>query len=429
MKQGYSFLILLVLILISACGEQLENPVQVFREMKSLACAGDVEGFYSYIDKTTVEKNFKKMTLQRMRGNTIDEKERKGVDPYEIREMIEVVIPNLMILKWEIMSQELKLGEAGSLCNMKVVRELEGEDAIELEFPDGKRSAWGFEKKPGELALISILEKKPFDIIGTDWGLGIIAKGPLRERSKSSVVVKNNNEERNIQKSGQEDIKNTAQDGMPILSASRKDVVRSSTNDENVPMEENTGLDHEIVVVEEKESIQEIGVPDKLIEEKGHSIAAHVSSASYDFGKAKWGMTKGQIISAEGSKPILERGDMLKFNGSYKGEGAELIYMFSGNRLVKGRYKLIERSADEMGYIQNYLRIKELLSLKYGEPRIDQEIWANASYKDMPDRRGFAVYIGHLSYKTKWSTMRTDVLLELKSGNYDMLLEAFYYSK
>ncbi|MCZ6864664.1 MAG: hypothetical protein O7D98_03505, partial [Candidatus Dadabacteria bacterium] len=94
-----------------------------------------------------------------------------------------------------------------------------------------------------------------------------------------------------------------------------------------------------------------------------------------------------------------------------------------------GRYKLIERSADEMGYIRNYLRIKELLSLKYGEPRIDQEIWANASYKDMPDRRGFAVYIGHLSYKTKWSTVRTDVLLELKSGNYDMLLEAFYYSK
>jgi len=47
----------------------------------------------------------------------------------------------------------------------------------------------------------------------------------------------------------------------------------------------------------------------------------------------------------------------------------------------------------------------------------------------MPDRRGFALYIGHLSYKTKWSTMRTDVLLELKSGNYDMLLVAFYYSK
>jgi len=429
MKQGYSFLILLVLILISSCGEQLENPVQVFREMKSLACAGDVEGFYSYIDKTTVEKNFKKMTLQRMRGNTINEKERKGVDPYGIREMIEVVIPNLMILKWEIMSQELKLGEAGSLCNMEVVRELEGEDAIELEFPDGKRSAWGFEKKSGEFALISILERKPFDIIDTDWGLGIIAKGPLRERGKSSVVVKNNNEERNIQKSGQEDIKNPAQDGMPILSASRKDVVRGPTNDQNVPLEENTGLDHEIVVVEEEESIQEIGVPDELIEEKGHSIAAQVSSASYDFGRAKWGMTKGQIISAEGSKPLLERGDILRFNGSYKGEDAELIYMFLGNRLVKGRYKLIERSADEMGYIRNYLRIKELLSLKYGEPRIDQEIWANASYKDMPDRRGFAVYIGHLSYKTKWSTMRTDVLLELKSGNYDMLLEAFYYSK
>ena len=82
-----------------------------------------------------------------------------------------------------------------------------------------------------------------------------------------------------------------------------------------------------------------------------------------------------------------------------------------------------------MGYIRNYLRIKELLSLKYGEPLFDQETWVNSSYKNKPDRRGFAVFIGYLSYKTKWSTDRADMLLELKSGNYDMLFEVFYNSK
>jgi len=55
-KQNYLLLAQLVLILIFSCGEQLENPIEVFNEMRSFACAGDTEGFYSFVDKASVRK-------------------------------------------------------------------------------------------------------------------------------------------------------------------------------------------------------------------------------------------------------------------------------------------------------------------------------------------------------------------------------------
>ncbi len=433
-KQNYLLLVQLVLILMFSCGEQLENPIEVFNEMRSFACAGDTEGFYSFVDKASVEKNFKKMTLQKMRVNTINEEEGGNSDPYAIREMIEVVVPNLMVLKWEIMSRELRLSEAGSLCNMEVVREIEGENAVELVFPDGKRSAWGFEKQSGALTLVSILDRKPFDIIDQDWGFERIVKDSAPKRTESSAMVKNNDEELSINKSGKEDIKNSDPDDMAMLPeaperAIPEHAITDLPNGRDITLEGNKGLDDEVVRLEEERSRKKIRVPDEMTKERENKAHGQVYVGSYDVGKARWGMTKEQVISAEVKTPLLEKGDMLKYNGMYQGMSAELTYVFSANKLVRGSYKINESSADQMGYIRNYLRIKELLSLKYGEPLFDQETWVNPSYKNKPDRRGFAVFIGHLSYKTKWSTDRADMLLELKSGNYDMLFEVFYNSK
>jgi len=426
-KQGYLIVVLLVLISICSCGEQLETPIQAVKEMKSLACAGNVKGFYSYVDKVSVEKNFKKMTLQRMRRDTIYSKSRKNLDPYGVREMIEVVIPNLMILKWAIMSQELKLGKEGSLCNMEVVREIEGANIIKLKFSNGKRSAWGFEKGSGALTLVSILDREPFDFIHTDWGLTPIVEKPLQKRAESIAVAKNDDEEHNNRRSVKKDSNDRDLDDMPTLYGAGGSVKPDSTVSGNVPSGENMELESGIEI-EEPEAVKDILAPDESTEEDDERKATRVSVGSYDFGRARWGMNKELVISAEGSKPLLKKGDMLKYKGIYQGMGAELTYTFSNNRLVKGRYKLIGNSADEMAYIRNYLRIKELLSLRFGEPQIDEKLWANSSYKDNPESYGFAVYIGHLSYRSKWSTMRTEVLLELKSGNYDMLLEALYYS-
>ncbi|MCK5392599.1 MAG: hypothetical protein KAJ31_09230, partial [Deltaproteobacteria bacterium] len=190
-----------------------------------------------------------------------------------------------------------------------------------------------------------------------------------------------------------------------------KHAITDLPNDRDIPLEGNKGLDHEVVRLEEERSRKKIRVPDEMTQEHEKKATAQVYVGSYDVGRARWGMTKEQVISAEVKTPLLEKGDMLKYNGMYQGMGAELTYVFSANKLVKGRYKLDGSSTDEMGYIRNYLRIKEVLSLKYGEPLFDQETWVNSSYKNKPDRRGFAVFIGYLSYKTKWSTDRAEITI------------------
>ena len=407
--------VLLLFILICSCGDHSETPIQLTERMKTLACAGDIEGFYSYVDKLSVEKNLKKIALEKIRENIAGKGQIKNTDPNAVRELKEIVIPSLIVLKWEVMNRELELGEAGSFCNMKVHSETEDNNTINLEFPDGKNSTWGFEKRSGKLILVSILDKDPFDFIDENWGL-------------KSLAVGSNKDELIAQRSDKEDIDNVNPTQMPRLLEADRDVMPDWANEESVQVEENTVHDNDFVIVE-KGSGHDIEPPDRSARDEGRNSTVQISYASYDFGRARWGMTKEQVVSAQGSEPLLEKGDMLKFNGIYQGMGAELTYVFSGNGLVKGIYRLNGNGDDGMLYMRNYLRIKELLSLRYGEPQSDQEIWANSIYKDKPDRYGFAVFIGHLSYKTKWTTNRTDVLLELKSGNYDMLLEALYYSK
>ncbi len=170
----------------------------------------------------------------------------------------------------------------------------------------------------------------------------------------------------------------------------------------------------------QKEKLPEIAAKDKTISSPA------LSRPGYDFGSARWGMTKDQVIASQGSNPVSQSEDSLQYTGSYNGANAELIYTFSSGRLVKGRYIVLESAADEASYLRKYESIKRHLTIKYGEPQTDQKNWANTIYKDQPNRHGFAVYIGHLSYKTKWITNRSDILLELRSNNYNMLLEAVY---
>lgn len=82
-----------------------------------------------------------------------------------------------------------------------------------------------------------------------------------------------------------------------------------------------------------------------------------------------------------------------------------------------------------MIYVKNYMSLKELLSSKYGPAQLDEKKWINSLYMDKPERHGFAILIGHLSYRSKWTTARDNIVLKLTSDNYNMLLEAVYSSR
>lgn len=380
--------VFIFLMILSSCGNQSETSIDIAHRMKNLACMGDVEGFYSHIDNLSVERNLQKLAIEGI-------KEEVRADPSSLREFKEIVIPSLIVLKWEVMSRDLANGEEGTFCNIQITNVQGNDKNVSILFPDGKTSSWSFEDNSGRLVLVSIVDEAPFDFADLEIG--------LRSKSKRSVQTKNE------------------------VSKQKVDIVSPESKDDK-PTEITKSEITSNIIEEDKEVVVAKEEPSKRIEESKqltnteNMSSQGLSRPGYDFGSGRWGMTKEQVVALEGSSPTSETDSVLKYNG----KGAELDYVFSGNKLIRGLYVLSGPSSDEQTYIGDYERVKRLLTNRYGEPQIDQELWTNSTYKDKPDRHGFAVYIGHLSYKAKWVTARSDISLELKSNNYNMMLEAVY---
>ncbi|NIU85763.1 MAG: hypothetical protein GWN56_00205 [Nitrosopumilaceae archaeon] len=79
--------------------------------MKTLACVGDVEGFYSHIDNISVESNLRKIAIESIN-------EESDSNSQSIKEFQEIVIPSLIVLKWELISRELANRQDGAFCNI-----------------------------------------------------------------------------------------------------------------------------------------------------------------------------------------------------------------------------------------------------------------------------------------------------------------------
>ena len=86
MKKHYIYPALIVVLIMCSCGNQSETPVQVAERMQVFACAGDVEGFYAYVDKLSVENNLKNIATQKIRENI--------ANTDDLKEFEEVVIPS-----------------------------------------------------------------------------------------------------------------------------------------------------------------------------------------------------------------------------------------------------------------------------------------------------------------------------------------------
>ena len=377
--------------------------------MKALACSGDVEGFYSNIDRASVENRLKKTALEKISEGSSDQ---GALLEYE-----KVVIPSLIVLNWEVINRELEKGVEGAFCNMQVLDHSDGDNSIKIILPEGKISTWGFDQSANKMVLVSMIDEDPFDFADIDLEMKqkepSLAKSNINTANKISEEIKQGEPEEN-----KEPAISKAQDN------SDGGVLDKVVEDQQEVQIDALAKESEPTPEPEPQQSQEKTSSDR--EETKENRSAAVSNGYYDFGSARWGMTKGQVISSEASSPVSESGDSLTYMGQYNGASASLVYVFSGDRLVKGRYKVNGSSSDQEAYIGQYERLKEILTARFGAPIIDDMRWVNPLYKDNPDRYGFAVYIGHLSYMSKWITPRSNIVLELESNNYNMILQALY---
>jgi len=152
-----------------------------------------------------------------------------------------------------------------------------------------------------------------------------------------------------------------------------------------------------------------------------------------DFRNSRWGMKKDKVLSTEKNKPkdAGTRGQyfIALYTGVIAGMEADYLYWFLDDVLVQGAYILKEKHSNKNEYINDYNKLKEILTRKYGSPIKSDLRWFKDLYKDRPQDYGIAVSTGHLGFESKWKTDRTLIRLTLKGDNYKLILDLLYKSK
>lgn len=293
--------VIVALLLVFSCGDSVEAPIGLIERMKMQACEGDLDGFYNNIDKLSVDANLKKAILESLDNDSIS--------PEDLKETEEIIIPSLLVFKWEVLNREIKLGQEGIYCNMEVLNTTDNDGNLRLIFPNGKTSVWGFEAKNGRLLLVYIIDDEPFDFAKLDLGLISNKKNSLENTSGIAQSRKLN------KKTFDQKVSETKEETKPLTTKSINSDV-ASVNHAN-----------KIDRMTKEDSLHDIKDLKQETVQSAEKVSPPIENGSYDFRKAWWGMTKDQVRALERINPVSETLDTLVFNGVYNGYKAEIYYI------------------------------------------------------------------------------------------------------
>lgn len=138
-----------------------------------------------------------------------------------------------------------------------------------------------------------------------------------------------------------------------------------------------------------------------------------------------WGAPTDAIIAKEG-EPLSTHGGNLIYKVSLANLDTAAIFAVDEKGLYQGLYVLSESHTNKNAYIDDYAKLKKLLTDKYGEPSVDKTAWANDLYRDRRSRWGMAVSAGHLKYLSEWESDRTRIQMMLNGDNFEVTHAIMY---
>lgn len=147
------------------------------------------------------------------------------------------------------------------------------------------------------------------------------------------------------------------------------------------------------------------------------------------FRRARWGMSKQQILRQEGYPDRQENTnglDIIQYLQEVLNMDCLIGYVFAENKLVKATYSFSAEHGDNNQYIQDYSKIRDILVEKYGKPLTDSALWQNSRYKDQPSNWGQALGLGHLKFDSTWQDSETEIHLQLQGGREKISLAVEY---
>lgn len=147
-----------------------------------------------------------------------------------------------------------------------------------------------------------------------------------------------------------------------------------------------------------------------------------------DFRETNWGMTKEQVKATEKSGLLQEQERLLLYYGTAGNLDCFILYFFEDDTLFDAHYVFVNDYEKRNQYLLDFENVKNSINSKYGNPKDEGQLWMNEEYKDDPDLRGLAVCLGHVTYYSKWTNDKSEIM-EILSGDKYVLLLPKYITK
>ncbi len=139
-------------------------------------------------------------------------------------------------------------------------------------------------------------------------------------------------------------------------------------------------------------------------------------NATTDFRGFNWGTSFSQVKLNEKAKPWESndiqnsKDDVLYYDDQVGNSDVTVIYQFNDNdKLINGTYIFAKKYSDPQLYMYDFNKFKDLLTLKYGKPYLDNEEWSSNTVPFDKENYGQAISDGYLDLIAVWST-RTSII-------------------
>jgi hypothetical protein len=150
---------------------------------------------------------------------------------------------------------------------------------------------------------------------------------------------------------------------------------------------------------------------------------------SNDFRGFSWGKPIEFIKNNEKAKLLHETPDALMYGGELDGLSVYIIYKFTDKKFSEGSYINNGSHTNKNFFIDDYKKLKQLLTKKYGKPKEDEIIWGNTIFKDDEKNWGRGVSYGYLTYVASWQSENTNIITSLSGDNSEISHGIIYTDK
>ncbi|HEK86043.1 MAG TPA: hypothetical protein ENO29_06780 [Candidatus Aminicenantes bacterium] len=133
-----------------------------------------------------------------------------------------------------------------------------------------------------------------------------------------------------------------------------------------------------------------------------------------------WGMNQQKIQEIEGRPLAQDRSgetEVYQYRRQIMNKQCLIEYIFWRNELVSARFHLLDNYTDNNYYIADYLKIKNYLANRFGQPINDRVLWLDTTYQNKNQYWGKALGSGQLEFHSSWVVGDTEVALLLTGYN------------